>query len=41
VIDPRTGHVLPRWRRWRTFTIKVTDSAGDQASEPGNITISP
>jgi len=24
-----------------TFTIKVTDSAGDQASEPGRITISP
>jgi large repetitive protein len=24
-----------------SFTIKVTDSAGDQASEPGNITISP
>jgi len=24
-----------------TFTIKVTDSAGDQASEPGSITISP
>jgi len=24
-----------------TFTIKVTDSAGDQATEPGSITISP
>jgi hypothetical protein len=24
-----------------TFAIKVTDSAGDQASEPGSITISP
>jgi hypothetical protein len=24
-----------------TFTIKVTDSAGDQASKPGSITISP
>ncbi len=24
-----------------TFTIKVSDSAGDQASEPGSITISP
>ncbi len=24
-----------------TFTIKVTDSTGDQATEPGSITISP
>ena len=24
-----------------TFTVKVTDSAGDQATEPGSITISP
>ena len=24
-----------------TFTVKVTDSVGDQATEPGSITISP
>ena len=24
-----------------TFTVHVTDSAGDQATEPGSITISP
>jgi hypothetical protein len=38
-----TGHLggTPTLAGAFAFTIKVTDSAGDQASEPGSITISP
>jgi len=38
-----TGHLggTPTTAGTSTFTIKVTDSAGNQATEPGSITISP
>ena len=42
-VTPTGGHLggTPTAAGTSTFTIKVTDSAGDQASEPGSITISP